>query len=74
MEIGGKQTGRPRWRRLIGILIAVGLVIGGVAACQAIRASSPEYQCRDRGDTWVEGYTVDEPYCVGPDPIIRPKR
>ena len=64
MTTGGARGGRPRWGRLVGILVAVTLVIGGAVACQAIRASSPEYQCEQGNAVWVEGYGTDEPYCA----------
>ena len=71
MEHGGTRREQIRWGRLIIILVIIGSVIGGIAACQAARMASPEYQCRDRGDTWVEGYGVPTPYCVHPTPIKR---
>ena len=66
----GKGIDGPRRNRLIGILVALGLLVGGVVACQAIRAADPESQCRDAGDTWVEGY-VATPYCEHLTPIKR---
>ena len=63
MTVGGKRADGPRWGRLLGILLAIAFVVGGVVACQAIRAASPEYQCKQGNGVWVEGYGVETPYC-----------
>ncbi|WP_457950474.1 hypothetical protein ACTAQI_07830 [Pseudarthrobacter sp. alpha12b] len=64
MVVGGKGAERPRWRRLVGILVAIALLVGGVVACQAIRAADPKYQCEQQGNTvWVEGYG-QTPHCA----------